>query len=45
MQSRRGRYCRVDIALWNLFAFFKFGHHAIDLLDLAVQIRLRMRVL
>jgi len=45
MQSRRRRYRRINIALRNIFTLFEFGRQGIDLLDLAVQVSLRMRVL
>jgi hypothetical protein len=45
VQSRRGRDCRIDVALWNIFTLLQLGHHAVDLLNLAIQIGLRMWIL
>jgi len=45
VQSRRRRDCRINVALWNIFTLLQLGHQAVDLLNLAIQIGLRMRIL
>ena len=45
VDSGRRCYCRIDVALRNIFTLFELGRQAVDLSDLAVQISLRMRVL
>jgi hypothetical protein len=45
VQSSRRRDCRVNVALWNTFTLFELGHQAVDLLNLAIQIGLRMWIL
>ena len=45
VQPGRRRDGRVNVALRNIFTLLELGHQAVDLLDLPIQIGLRMRIL